>query len=122
VSRHVAELEARLGVRLLYRTTRKLSLTPEGEVFHARWNELLSTVDEAETDITQATQTGAYGEHMYINTGYPLSSTDPEATQRKSDMLRPLAGPVGRLAATALLRHAIALQRRPPCRHVELSG
>lgn len=52
VSRHVAELESRLGVRLLHRTTRKLSLTPEGEVFHARCRELLGGVDEAEAEIT----------------------------------------------------------------------
>jgi DNA-binding transcriptional LysR family regulator len=52
VSRHVADLEARLGVRLLHRTTRKLSLTPEGEVFHARCKELLENVDEAEAEIT----------------------------------------------------------------------
>ena len=52
VSRHVAELESRLGVRLLHRTTRKLSLTPEGEVFHARCRDLLSGVDEAEAEIT----------------------------------------------------------------------
>ena len=52
VSRYVAELESRLGVRLLHRTTRKLSLTPEGEVFHARCRELLGGVDEAEAEIT----------------------------------------------------------------------
>jgi DNA-binding transcriptional LysR family regulator len=34
LSRRVAELEARLGVRLLQRTTRKLSLTEAGEQFH----------------------------------------------------------------------------------------
>lgn len=33
LSRRVAELEARLGVRLLQRTTRKLSLTEAGEIF-----------------------------------------------------------------------------------------
>lgn len=34
LSRRVAELEARLGVRLLQRTTRRLSLTEAGETFH----------------------------------------------------------------------------------------
>lgn len=52
VSRLIAELEARLGVRLLHRTTRKLSLTEEGEVFHARCKELLAGVEEAEAEVT----------------------------------------------------------------------
>jgi len=52
VSRYVGELESRLGVRLLQRTTRKLSLTEEGEVFYARCNELLANVDEAEAEVT----------------------------------------------------------------------
>ncbi len=34
LSRRIAELEARLGVRLLQRTTRKLSLTEAGEQYH----------------------------------------------------------------------------------------
>jgi DNA-binding transcriptional LysR family regulator len=52
VSRLVGDLEARLGVRLLHRTTRKLSLTEEGDVFHARCKELLADVDEAEAEVT----------------------------------------------------------------------
>ncbi len=52
VSRHVAELEERLGVRLIQRTTRSLSLTPEGQVFHGRVRELLAGMDEAETEIS----------------------------------------------------------------------
>jgi len=52
VSRHVAELEAHLGVRLLHRTTRKLSLTAEGEVFHARSRQLLADLEEAEAELT----------------------------------------------------------------------
>lgn len=51
VSRHVAELEARLGVRLLHRTTRKLSLTEDGEVFQARARQLLRDLEEAEAEI-----------------------------------------------------------------------
>jgi DNA-binding transcriptional LysR family regulator len=51
-SRLVAELEARLGVRLLHRTTRKLSLTEEGRTFHARCKSVLADVDEAEAEIT----------------------------------------------------------------------
>src|SRR5437762_72101 len=52
MSRYVGDLEARLGVRLLHRTTRRLSLTEDGQVFHARCKELLSGVDEAEAEIT----------------------------------------------------------------------
>jgi DNA-binding transcriptional LysR family regulator len=52
VSRYVGELEAQLGVRLLHRTTRKLSLTEEGEVFHLRCKELLDQLAEAEAEIT----------------------------------------------------------------------
>ncbi|MEC7815782.1 MAG: LysR family transcriptional regulator [Pseudomonadota bacterium] len=53
VSRYVSELEARLGVRLLHRTTRRLSLTPEGDIFVVRARELLSAVAEAEAEVTQ---------------------------------------------------------------------
>lgn len=52
VSRQLAELEQRLGVRLLHRTTRRLSLTVEGEVFLARCRDLLAGVEEAETEVS----------------------------------------------------------------------
>ena len=52
VFRYVADLEARLGVRLLHRTTRKLSLTEEGAKFNIRCRELLSGVEETEAEIT----------------------------------------------------------------------
>jgi DNA-binding transcriptional LysR family regulator len=52
VSRHVGELEQRLGVRLLQRTTRRLSLTDEGRIFFERARDLLSALDEAESELT----------------------------------------------------------------------
>jgi DNA-binding transcriptional LysR family regulator len=52
ISRHLNDLEHRLGVRLLHRTTRRLSLTVEGQAFYARCRELLASVDEAESEIT----------------------------------------------------------------------
>jgi DNA-binding transcriptional LysR family regulator len=48
VSRHVTELEAHLGARLLNRTTRTLSLTEVGRAFHERSVQLLADLDEAE--------------------------------------------------------------------------
>lgn len=56
VSRHVGELETRLGVRLLHRTTRRLSLTTEGEAFYARCQEVLAAVEAAEGEITSQSE------------------------------------------------------------------
>jgi DNA-binding transcriptional LysR family regulator len=50
-SRLINDLEARLGVRLLQRTTRRLSLTEEGGVFLERCRDLLSGVAEAEAEV-----------------------------------------------------------------------
>lgn len=50
VSRHVADLEAYLGTRLLNRTTRRVSLTEPGRAFHARAVQLLADLDEAEAE------------------------------------------------------------------------
>ncbi|MEY4001926.1 MAG: hypothetical protein RI968_1044 [Pseudomonadota bacterium] len=52
VSRYVSDLERRLGARLMHRTTRKLSLTPEGEVFLARCRGILEAIDESEEEIS----------------------------------------------------------------------
>lgn len=52
VSRLVNDLELRLGVRLLHRTTRKLSLTPEGEIFLERCRQLVDGVAEAEAELS----------------------------------------------------------------------
>ncbi|MEM8808118.1 MAG: LysR family transcriptional regulator, partial [Cyanobacteria bacterium P01_G01_bin.38] len=47
ISKRVAKLEDRLGVRLLQRTTRSLSLTAEGTAYYERVARLLKELDEA---------------------------------------------------------------------------
>ncbi|MFD1949707.1 LysR family transcriptional regulator [Sphingomonas arantia] len=51
VSRVVDRIEARLGVRLLLRSTRALSLTAEGRVYLQAARRILADLDEAEQEI-----------------------------------------------------------------------
>lgn len=53
VSRRLAELEARLGVQLFRRTTRRLSLTESGRSFYERCVRVLSDLAEAELAVSQ---------------------------------------------------------------------
>jgi DNA-binding transcriptional LysR family regulator len=48
VSRHIGELETRLGVQLLNRTTRHLSLTEAGRIYAQRVDQVLHSIEEAE--------------------------------------------------------------------------
>lgn len=50
VSKNIAQLEAHLGARLLHRSTRKMSLTAEGESFYAECRRILDSVAEAESN------------------------------------------------------------------------
>ena len=59
VSRHVSDLEQRLGVRLMHRTTRKLSLTSEGELFLARSREILSSIEASEVELSTRSVTAS---------------------------------------------------------------
>ena len=56
VVRTLAALEESLGVRLLNRTTRRISLTPEGRHYLARCRSILAEIDEAETELSSQRQ------------------------------------------------------------------
>lgn len=56
VSQQISRLEARLGSRLLHRTTRKLSLTETGEEFYRRCLQIVEDLDEAEKSVSQLQQ------------------------------------------------------------------
>lgn len=51
MSKLVARLETRLGIRLVTRTTRRLSLTAEGTTYVARARDILAAVEDAEREL-----------------------------------------------------------------------
>jgi len=60
VSKLIGRMEERLGVRLVERSTRRLSLTDEGRLFHERSITLLAELDDIEREIGQGAK-GAGG-------------------------------------------------------------
>lgn len=71
-SRYVAQLEAHLGIRLLNRTTRRLSLTEAGREYYERAIQVLAMADEAE----KAAASGSIAPHglLRITTGVAFGS------------------------------------------------
>ena len=60
VSNHVQALEERLGVRLLNRTTRKVSLTEIGQAYYERCIQILTDIEQAD-DVASALQSTPRG-------------------------------------------------------------
>ena len=48
ISKEINKLESRLGVRLIHRTTRSLSLTPEGEIYFQQCQQIISDAEQTE--------------------------------------------------------------------------
>lgn len=55
ISETISDLENYLGVTLLYRTTRKLSLTPEGQRFHARVKDMVGSAEAGLNELNALT-------------------------------------------------------------------
>ncbi len=69
ISRRLSALEQRLGVQLLRRTTRRLSLTDTGQGYYERCVRILADVDEAESAVRQR-----HGElHGVLRVALPLT-------------------------------------------------
>jgi DNA-binding transcriptional LysR family regulator len=144
VSRHVGELEARLGVRLLQRTTRRLSLTEEGQVFQARCVEILASVGEAEDELSSQTGTASgqlrisapttFGvRHLAPLWGafrdrHPKVTLDITLADRVVDLIEEgydIAIRIGRLANSSLVSRRLAATRMVLCaspRYLALHG
>src|SRR5881394_993144 len=65
VSNHVQSLEERLGVRLLNRTTRKVSLTEVGKAYYDRCLQILDELDDAD-NVAQSLQSTPRG-RLHLN-------------------------------------------------------
>jgi DNA-binding transcriptional LysR family regulator len=71
LSKLVTRIEDRLGVSLLTRTTRRLALTAEGEVFVARSRDILAAIEAAEAEVTSASRLPRG--HLKISIGTALA-------------------------------------------------
>lgn len=77
VSRRLTDLETRLGVRLLNRTTRRLSLTGAGSDFYARCVAILADVTEAEECVASAETELAGGMRVAAPVSFGLAHLGP---------------------------------------------
>ncbi|MBL8698695.1 MAG: LysR family transcriptional regulator [Alphaproteobacteria bacterium] len=134
VSKIVTRLEARLGVRLLNRTTRRLAPTAEGEAYLEAARRILRDIDAIETTVSAARATprglltvntgAAFAMHQLLpavpefRALYPEVELDIQVTDRIIDLVREgadLAIRTGRLPDSALIARKICDVYRIVC-------
>ena len=57
VTRHIAQLEKALGIKLMTRSTRRLTLTSAGSAYLEKCREILDLIESAETELAEEHQT-----------------------------------------------------------------
>jgi DNA-binding transcriptional LysR family regulator len=77
VSKLISRIEARLGVRLVERSTRQLSLTTEGQIYYERSQSLLNDLDLIEQELSHGA--AATGGRVRINAsvGFGVQGLEP---------------------------------------------
>jgi LysR family transcriptional regulator, regulator for bpeEF and oprC len=134
LAKAVARLEASLGVRLFHRTTRQVSLTPDGERLFQRCQRVLTELEDLQADAagTRAVPAGtlkvdapiAYGKRVVLPAlaalvrQHPGLQLDVRLSDSYADIVRDgidLAVRVGRLADSTLVARAIDHQQLVLC-------
>lgn len=134
VSRQVADLEARLGVRLMQRTTRRLTLTTEGQLFLERCRDALAQIEDAENEVQLASSLprGLVRANVPVTFGnlhlaplwgeflarYPQVELDITLADRVVDLVEEgydLAVRIGRLASSTLISRQVASDHSVLC-------
>jgi DNA-binding transcriptional LysR family regulator len=129
VSRRVADLEERLGARLLQRTTRRLSLTDVGQTYYQHAARVLAELEAAELAVTrlQEVPRGLLRITMPLNFGhlgpavssflerYPEVEVEVVCADRIVDLVQEgfdLAVRAGPLADSTLVARSLGAMRR----------
>ena len=134
VARSISALEDDLGVRLLNRTTRKLSLTEAGRLYHERSRRIIAEVEDARLSVTQleAAPRGTLRLNIPVGFGrlhvtpalpeflalYPEVQIDLDMTDAFIDLVEEgvdLAIRVGELQDSSLIARRLAPNHRVVC-------
>ncbi len=89
ISKSIARLEQELGVKLLTRSTRLVSLTGEGTSFFERCRQILTEIEDAETAVTSTTATPKGRLRLQMPVGFGRRVVVPkmwEFTQRYPEL------------------------------------
>jgi len=134
VSRHITALEAHLKVRLLQRTTRRLSLTEEGQIYYQHAKSILGAIEEAESIVSDHAHeaSGRIRVNVPLSFGithlaplwvgflrqYPKVSLDIDLNDRVVDLIEEgydLAVRIGTLPSSSLICRLISGTRMMLC-------
>jgi len=81
LSKLVTRLERGLRVRLLNRSTRRITPTPEGELFVARCRRILAEMEDAEMEIGHARERPRGRLRMHVGVGFAVHQVVPSLTR-----------------------------------------
>lgn len=77
VSKLIGRIEARLGVRLIERSTRKLALTAEGRAYYERSQAVLAEIEEIERELSQGVASITGTVRVSASVGFGMVAVEP---------------------------------------------